>query len=162
MKEETKNKYIALAEEWLHNGEHGTNAYQRFYPDASKQTAGVNSYQILNLPEIKEYIEKRRVEMRAEAEHRHGVTRYSLIDDQKKKKLMMNALYELANKEDLDPKELERFERLSSLIKTSDINKADEILIKMLGLFDAEKIDIKSGGEKVESVFIIGGKEVKF
>jgi hypothetical protein len=42
------------------------------------------------------------------------------------------------------------------------VNKADEILIKMLGLFEAEKLDVTTQGEEIKNVFMIGGKEVKF
>ena len=51
---------------------------------------------------------------------------------------------------------------MSAVIRTADVNKADEILIKMLGLFEAEKVDVTSQGSEVKNVFMIGGKEVKF
>jgi hypothetical protein len=35
-------------------------------------------------------------------------------------------------------------------------------LIKMLGLFEAEKLDVTSQGEEVKNVFMINGKEVRF
>tara|TARA_R110002126_G_scaffold287993_1_gene441186 strand:+ start:22690 stop:23178 length:489 start_codon:yes stop_codon:yes gene_type:complete len=162
MKEETKRKYFGLADEWLHNGERATTAYLKFYPGAARNTAGVNSHKILNQPDVKEYIAARRVEIQAEAEARHGITRYTLIDDQKEKKELLRQLFELAIKDNLDPIEEEKFKRISAVIRTADVNKADEILIKMLGLFESEKIDIKSDGEKIENIFMIGGKEVKF
>ena len=116
----------------------------------------------MNQPDVKEYIAARRVEIQAEAEARHGITRYTLIDDQKEKKELLRQLFELAIKDNLDPIEEEKFKRISAVIRTADVNKADEILIKMLGLFESEKIDIKSDGEKIENIFMIGGKEVKF
>ena len=95
-------------------------------------------------------------------ERKHGVTRYSLIDDQLKKKKALDKVFELAQKEVLNEKEEELLKRMSNVIRTADVNKADEILIKMLGLFEPEKLDVKSEGEEIKNVFMIGGKEVKF
>jgi hypothetical protein len=35
-------------------------------------------------------------------------------------------------------------------------------LIKMLGLFEPDKVDVTTDGEELKNVFMIGGKEVKF
>ena len=74
----------------------------------------------------------------------------------------MDKVFELAQKEVLNEKEEELLKRMSNVIRTADVNKADEILIKMLGLFEPEKLDVTSEGEEIKNVFMIGGKEVKF
>jgi transcriptional regulator CtsR len=109
-----------------------------------------------------DYIEQRKAEIRDEMERKHGVTRYSLIDDQLKKKKALDVVFELAQKEVLSEKEQDLLKRMSAVIRTADVNKADEILIKMLGLFEAEKVDVTTDGEELKNVFIINGKEVKF
>lgn len=155
-------KYKKVADEWLHNGNNGKQAYLKVYPDASAATAKVNATKILQTPEIIEYVDKKQEKIRLKAEKEHGVTREKLIKDQLDKKNIMSDLFDLAAKEKLTEAENEKFKRLSSLIKTSDVNKADEILIKMLGLFEAEKVDVTTDGDKVKNVFIVGGKEVEF
>ena len=162
MKKHILKKYKSVADEWMHNGNNAKEAYLKIYPDAADSTARVNSCNILKLPLIEEYISKKMDKEREKAEKAHGVTKEKLIKDQLDKKSIMSDLFELASKEKLSEAENEKFKRLSSLIKTSDVNKADELLIKMLGLFQAEKVDVTSDGEKVKNVFIVGGKEVEF
>jgi hypothetical protein len=58
-------------------------------------------------------------------------------------------MLELAQRDDLDEDEELRLIRLSNLIKGSDANKALEILNKMLGYNEPEKIDHTSKGEKI-------------
>jgi len=74
----------------------------------------------------------------------------------------LDKVFELSQKEVLTAKEEDLLKRMSSVIRTADVNKADEILIKMLGLFEAEKVDVTTDGEEVKNVFMINGKEVKF
>ena len=162
MKKHIIKKYKSVADEWMHNGNNAKKAYLKVYPDAADSTARVNSCNILKLPVIEEYISKKMDKEREKVEKAHGVTREKLIKDQLDKKSIMADLFELASKEKLSEAENEKFKRLSSLIKTSDINKSDELLIKMLGFFESEKIDITSDGEKVKNIFMIDGKEVEF
>jgi hypothetical protein len=161
-REETKQRWFSLAEEWLHNGNQGTKAYQKIYPKAGLSTAQQNSFKILHEPIVQEYIRERKIEIAKEAELRHGVTRLTIIDDQLKKKKALEKVFDLAQKEVLSEKEEALLKRMSNVIRTADVNKADEILIKLLGLYEAEKIDITTDGEKVRNVFMIGGKEVEF
>ncbi len=162
MKKSTLIKYKKVADIWLHNGNNGKQAYLKVFPTASNETAKVNATKILQTPEIVEYVDKKQEKIRMKAEKEHGVTREKMIKDQLDKKSIMSDLFELASKEKLSEAENEKFKRLSSLIKTSDINKTDELLIKMLGFFESEKIDITSDGDKVKNIFMIGGKEVEF
>ena len=137
-------------------------AYMEVYPNCSLSTARIEGWKVIHNEKMSDYIEQRKAEIRDEMERKHGVTRYSLIDDQLKKKKALDKVFELSQKEVLTAKEEDLLKRMSSVIRTADVNKADEILIKMLGLFEAEKVDVTSQGEEVKNVFMINGKEVKF
>ena len=161
MREETRRKYELVIDGYLSNLTMEA-AYMEVYPNSSLATARIEGWKVIHNEKMSDYIEQRKAEIRDEMERKHGVTRYSLIDDQLKKKKALDKVFELAQKEVLNEKEEELLKRMSNVIRTADVNKADEILIKMLGLFEPEKLDVTSEGEEIKNVFMIGGKEVKF
>ena len=161
MQQETERKYKLIIDDWLTN-KNATAAYMKQYPNASIETARVNAHRVVHDERMQEYIDIRKAEIRQELEDKHGVTRYTMIEDQLKKKRALDKVFELSEKEVLTSKEEDLLKRMSAIIRTSDVNKADEILIKMLGLYESEKIDITTDGESVKQVFVIGGKEVEF
>ena len=161
MREETRRKYELVIDGYLSNLTMAA-AYMEVYPNCSLSTARIEGWKVIHNEKMSDYIEQRKAEIRDEMERKHGVTRYSLIDDQLKKKKALDVVFELAQKEVLTAKEEDLLKRMSAVIRTADVNKADEILIKMLGLFEPEKLDVTSEGEEIKNVFMIGGKEVKF
>ena len=161
MREETRRKYELVIDGYLSNLTMAA-ASMEVYPNSSLATARIEGWKVIHNEKMSDYIEQRKAEIRDEMERKHGVTRYSLIDDQLKKKKALDKVFELAQKEVLNEKEEELLKRMSNVIRTADVNKADEILIKMLGLFEPEKLDVTSEGEEIKNVFMIGGKEVKF
>jgi hypothetical protein len=161
MREETRRKYELVIDGYLSNLTMAK-AYMLVYPNSSLATARIEGWKVIHNEKMADYIEQRKAEIRDEMERKHGVTRYSLIDDQLKKKKALDKVFELAQKEVLSEKEEELLKRMSNVIRTADVNKADEILIKMLGLFESEKLDVTSQGEEIKNVFMIAGKEVKF
>ena len=161
MREETRRKYELVIDGYLSNMTMAA-AYMEVYPNCSLSTARIEGWKVIHNEKMADYIEQRKAEIRDEMERKHGVTRYSLIDDQLKKKKALDVVFELAQKEVLTAKEEDLLKRMSAVIRTADVNKADEILIKMLGLFEPEKLDVTSEGEEIKNVFMIGGKEVKF
>lgn len=59
MKESTYRKYCLVIDEWFVNGFNGTKAYQKFYPDASYESADSSFRDIVEIPRIKEYKENK-------------------------------------------------------------------------------------------------------
>jgi len=161
MREETRRKYELVIDGYLSNLTMAA-AYMEVYPNCSLSTARIEGWKVIHNEKMADYIEQRKAEIRDEMERKHGVTRYSLIDDQLKKKKALDVVFELAQKEVLTAKEEDLLKRMSAVIRTADVNKADEILIKMLGLFEPEKLDVTSEGEEIKNVFMINGKEVRF
>jgi hypothetical protein len=161
MREETRRKYELVIDGYLSNLTMAK-AYMLVYPNSSLATARIEGWKVIHNEKMADYIEQRKAEIRDEMERKHGVTRYSLIDDQLKKKKALDKVFELSQKEVLSEKEEDLLKRMSAVIRTADVNKADEILIKMLGLFEPEKLDVTSEGEEIKNVFMINGKEVRF
>jgi hypothetical protein len=161
MRDETRRKYELVIDGYLSNLTMAA-AYMEVYPNSSLATARIEGWKVIHNEKMADYIEQRKAEIRDEMERKHGVTRYSLIDDQLKKKKALDKVFELAQKEVLSEKEQDLLKRMSAVIRTADVNKADEILIKMLGLFEPDKVDVTTDGEELKNVFMIGGKEVKF
>lgn len=56
MNDKTFDKYKLVVDEWFVNGFNGTKAYQKFYPDASYNTADKGWRDIHEIPRIQEYI----------------------------------------------------------------------------------------------------------
>lgn len=63
-KESTIEKYKRVIDEYLVNGENGTRAYQKEYPDSSEETAAVECSKILRNPKVREYYEAKLAEQK--------------------------------------------------------------------------------------------------
>ena len=55
MKDSTFKKYCLVVDEWLINGFNGAQAYLKFYPDASPESATSNFEKILRITEVRNY-----------------------------------------------------------------------------------------------------------
>ena len=66
MKESTLKKHRLLVDQWFINGFNGTNAYIKFYPNVSENTASVEFNRILKNPNILEYQESKMQKATAE------------------------------------------------------------------------------------------------
>lgn len=51
-------------------------------------------------------------------------------------------LMELAQKDELTDKEADKFRRLKSIMTTADLNKAVDLIAKMTGSYEAEKVEV--------------------
>tara|TARA_R110000772_G_C13310212_1_gene439983 strand:- start:27677 stop:28069 length:393 start_codon:yes stop_codon:yes gene_type:complete len=56
MKDSTFKKYCLVIDEWFINGFNGTQAYLKFYPGSTDETASTEFYRILRIPKIEEYM----------------------------------------------------------------------------------------------------------
>lgn len=55
MKPSTFEKYKLVVDEWFVNGFNGTKAYQKFYPEASDETAAVKFSELVRIGKVSEY-----------------------------------------------------------------------------------------------------------
>ncbi len=60
MTDKTFDKYKLVVDEWFVNGFNGLKAYQKFYPDASYNTADKGWRDIHDIPRVQEYIIQKR------------------------------------------------------------------------------------------------------
>lgn len=133
LKPSTLAKHKRVIDEWLNNGENGTKAYQKFYPRSTERTAVNNFKKLLTNTDIQLYVNKQK-KIKAEAvKQQHEVTFQSQVKDQLKKKEIYQEFVNLAIKDKLTEREKDKFFRLKCVINISGVNKADEILNRMLG-----------------------------
>ncbi len=71
MKEETYKKYCLVIDEWFVNGWNGAQAYWKYYPKATENTADKGFRDIHGNPRIQEYIKKKYQEIQEKIEVTH-------------------------------------------------------------------------------------------
>jgi len=59
MRDSTFKKYCLVVDEWFVNGFNGAQAYKKFYPKASPDTATANFEKILRITEVNQYKKKK-------------------------------------------------------------------------------------------------------
>jgi phage terminase small subunit len=111
----------------------------------SPKTAYSQGPRLLDNVEIQREIEKGKLKTLKKLE----ITREDILKKAYNIPLLYSQMLELAQRDDLEPDEELKLLRLSSLVKGSDFNKSLEILNKMLGYNEADRVDVTSGGEKI-------------
>lgn len=114
-----------------------------------------NAYKLLQIKEVKDYINKELKKTTDKLE----IKREDIIKKAYNIPLLYAEMLELAQRDDLDEDEELRLIRLSNLVKGSDSNKALEILNKMMGFNEPDKLDVTSQGEKITINFNIKKKD---
>lgn len=122
-----------------HYQKHG-NAVQAFIEAGyTNKYPGKNAYAVLNSPAIQRLIKQQQTKII----RRMDISREKIIARQNKRSELIDQLHDLALKDELTDVEQEKYDRLVQIIKTSDANKSDEILNKMLGFNEPEKTEVK-------------------
>lgn len=152
MKDSTFEKYKRVIDEWLHNGENGTKAYQKYYPKSSIDTAKVEFSKILTFPNVVNYLSEQRQIISSNIKQGHGVTLESQILDQLAKKELYAMLVKMALKDKLDPLEEDKYKRLKDIVKLADVNKADDMLNKMIGTYERHNEQKKPKEKGIEEL----------
>lgn len=128
MKEMPKisQKHLAFLEEYFKNGNKSADAYMKVYTGASNATARVNSFRILQRPEVKEYIQWRTEELQKET--------IMTIND--RKKVLAEIIKKGSNSEKINAiKEMNNMENIykSNINVTTNETKAlDELSVEDL------------------------------
>jgi phage terminase small subunit len=111
----------------------------------SEKTAHSQGPRLLENVEIKKELDKAKEKTTKKLE----ITREDILKKAYNIPLIYSQMLELAQRDDLDEEEELKLIRLSNLVKGSDFNKSLEIINKMLGYNEADKVDVTSGGEKI-------------
>lgn len=140
--EKINPRHKAFIDEYLINGMNGTKAYQSVYKGTTNpETAKVSSSRLLTIDNVKQYLQSKQEDISI----KHEVTRDKIIERLNKRSNLMDEIHTLAMKDTLTKEEEDKLKRLSYIIKTSDANKSDEMLAKILGINEPDKVE-HSGG----------------
>lgn len=104
----------------------------------SKKTANEQASRLLANVNIKARVE----ELQAKTTKKLEITREDILSRLNTRSKIVEQLHILATKEKLTPQEESQFARLTMVIKTSDANKADEVIARMLGFNEPDKLDV--------------------
>ena len=97
-------------------------------------------------------------ELQAKTTKKLEITREDIVSRLNARSKTVEQLHILATKEKLTPQEESQFARLTMVIKTSDANKADEVIAKMLGFNAPDKLDVEHRGIEKININIIKNK----
>lgn len=134
------NKYKAFVEEYISNGYNARQAYLSVIGGSEITTASADTLgnRILGLVEVKDYMREREEELKEQTK----LKREDIIDRLNKRSLLVQDISDLASKDVLTENEEKKLKRLLRVIKTSDANKSDELLNKMLGWNEPDRQSI--------------------
>lgn len=127
------------------NGFNRTKAYMSVYKQSNKAHARTSMYQILRKPKAKEYYDLKYKEFRELLD----VDKHQMLDKLTAQVDMFDTMIELASKDNLTALEEEKLDRLKDLVKGADVMKAKDMICKIIGAYEPEKIEVT---EKTYSV----------
>lgn len=137
--EKISERHKMFVEEYLSNGLNGTQAYLTVYKNVKNvKTAEAAASRLLSNDKVKALLEERQAKTIKKLE----ITREDILRRLNSRSLLMEEIQILASKETLTEAEEERLQRLSFVIKASDANKSDEMIAKMLGFNEPDKLDV--------------------
>jgi len=116
-------------------------AYTKVYA-VSKKYAGPSATRLMSLPHVKAYYNHLMEQYRKTLD----IDKQKMIDNLMRTVNMFEEMLTLASKESPTDEETSRLERLTSILKGSDANKAKDMLIKMIGAYEPEKQEIEHKG----------------
>ena len=110
----------------------------------SKDTARVKASTLLAKPHIKEELNKQQQKLVKKMD----IKKEDIINRLNERAELVAQMQELALLDEPSELELEKLYRLQNIIKTSDANKSDEMLAKMLGFNEPEKSEVTLKSEQ--------------
>ena len=155
MKKGTIEKHKRVIDEWLINGENGTKAYQSVYPNSTTNTAEKAFREIHGNPRIQKYVLDEKEKRAITTKEEHGITFLTQLNDQLAKKQLYAQLVKMAAKDKLDPLEEDKFKRLKDIVKLGDVNKADDMINKLLGFYEEHNKQRRSKETEKQVIIIL-------
>jgi len=144
MGEINENQKHAIDELFI-NGFNRRKAYSVAYPDCKDANLAVGMAQIMRKDYVKEYYALRHKEWREAL----GMDKYQVIDGLRKQIEMFDDMVELSLKDDLTDKEVAKLGRLTELVKGSDVMRAKDMICRIIGAYEPEKIEVSNKVFKV-------------
>lgn len=120
------------------NGFNRQEAYGYAYPDSNPDLRGQSMYILLKRDSVKEYYDRKYEEFIALTD----IDKHVMVDNLITMMRRYDDMLALASKDKLTSLEEEKLERLSSILKGSDVMKAKDMICKIIGAYEPEKIEV--------------------
>ncbi len=127
------------------NGFNRKEAYTAIY-DCKDKYNTVSSYILLKRPECKEYYAAKWQEF----EQEFDINKKMIVSKLMHKINMYDEMLYIVTKDNPTEQELDKLERMKEIIKGADVLKAQDMVCKLIGAYEPEKIEIS------EKVYKIG------
>ena len=144
-KKEINANQAAAIDELFANGFNRTKAYLVAFPNCKPKYARASMQQLLAKPYIQDYYDVKYKEYQKIL----GVGKRQMVDSLKTQIEQYEDMLDLAMKPKLTAAETEQLERMKEVIKGSDIMKAKDMICKIIGAYEPEKIEVTDKTYKV-------------
>lgn len=132
------NKQMAFVDDVV-KGSTAVDAYLKHYATTDIKVATNKAYLLLNQnTTVKKYYQQQLSKL----EKKYDIGKDKIIKEIKAKIANYDEMWALGKKDNPTPEEVEKYKRLSSVFKQGDYNKLLDMLNKMAGNYEAEKLDI--------------------
>tara|TARA_R110002050_G_scaffold281410_2_gene428865 strand:- start:342 stop:815 length:474 start_codon:yes stop_codon:yes gene_type:complete len=116
---------------------------KKAYLDAYKCSDGSATMGFVQLMK-KDYIKEYYLEQYENFKDLLQVGKYEIVDSLKKQIDLFDAMIDLSLKDELTEQEELKLSRLKDLVKGSDIMKARDMICRIMGVYEAEKVEVKN------------------
>ena len=132
-----------VIDELFLNGFNRKKAYALVYPENKAPAQGMG--QMMARQNVKDYYASKHKEWRESL----SMDKYEVIDGLRRQIELHNDMVELALKDSLTTREEEKLARLNELVKGSDIMKAKDMICRIIGAYEPDKIEVVERTYKV-------------
>ena len=140
MSKELSDKNKLVIDRLFVNGFDRSEAYASQYTDCQPQYRATSAYQMINRPLAQAYYQEKYEEFK----QAFAIDKHIMVDKLLKQVETFDMMVVLAGKDSLTLKETEKLERLTALIKGSDIMKAKDMINKLIDAYTPLKIEVKT------------------
>ena len=138
MKKTISDKHKAVVDEYFVNGFNKLQAYKTHY-QVDGNVASRGFYKMCLKPEVKDYFMSCQKDLAASI----GLSKEVLVGSLAKDIESYQQFVDLANKDQLTEQEEKKFNRLKEIYNHNSKIKSLEVIAKLLGLFEPEKVEVK-------------------
>ena len=142
---EINDRQRMFVDELFLNGFNRVKAYSTVYPDCKGKSVAPAICQIMKKPHVKEYYNDKYKEFREIL----SIDKYQILDGLRRQIELFDNMTELSLKDSLTTREEEKLGRISELVKGSDIMKARDMICRIIGAYEPEKVEVSNTVYKV-------------
>ena len=134
-----------FVDELFLNGFNRVKAYSTVYPDCKHSSITPAICQLMKKEHVKEYYNDKYKEFREIL----SIDKYQILDGLRRQIELFDNMTELSLKDSLTTREEEKLGRISELVKGSDIMKARDMICRIIGAYEPEKVEVSNTVYKV-------------